>query len=103
MIYAMAKIDFMGNDDVNFCGFVIKQVPSVQDWENDMRELLENDFEEDRYITIYHSDNDGTPFDSVDEVMNVIKICEIDKNTFDILMKTLGHQYGLLARCMMGY
>lgn len=99
MIYAIAQISFLGNDDIDFEGYVLKEVSSIQSWEEHMRQAVEQEMENGG-LTIYHSDNDGTPFETVQDVMDTISIDEIDKNTFDVLRHTLGHSYGLIASFM---
>jgi hypothetical protein len=94
-MFAMIKIDFVGNDDFHFQGFKIGQTSSVQATLDVIRENLEQAFEdEDGIIEIYHSDNDQTPFESLEEVMDTLSVEEITEAEFNTLKKFIGEEYG---------
>lgn len=92
-MYVIVKINFLGNDDFDFQGYVIGQALSVEDIEDKIKKNLDDEFQ-DGVFTIYHSDNDGTPFESSEDVMNTLKIKEITKEQYDNLMELLGNNYG---------
>lgn len=94
-MYAMIKIDFVGNDDFHFQGFKIGMTKSIQATIELIRDNLEQEFEDDGGILeIYHSDNDQTPFESVDEVMQTLEINEISEVEYQTLKKFIGTDYG---------
>lgn len=95
MKYGFVEIYFLGNDDVNFQGFKFQPVDNLENWQQVIKENLEQEFLENRYLTIYHSDNDGTPFSSVDEVMDTLEFKELTKEEFEMLDKLFPqHEYG---------
>lgn len=94
-MFAMINIDFVGNDDFHFQGFKIGLTKSVQATLDLIRNNLEQAFEdEDGILDIYHSDNDHTPFESVDEVMDNIEVQEITEAEYNTLKKFVGTDYG---------
>jgi hypothetical protein len=94
MEYVMAEINFSGNDDVNFQGFKLACVESLEDWQNQIKAKVEERFEENGYVEIYHSDNDSTPFDSAEELINTVTLKKITKAEFEAVSSVVGQSYG---------
>lgn len=95
MEYVIAKINFSGNDDVDFRGFVVQEVTSLEDWKNQIKTKIDNKFEEDGgAVEIYHSDNDSTPFESAEELFNTVKLKKITQEEFEAITRVIGASYG---------
>jgi hypothetical protein len=90
MEYAIAKVYFLGNDDVNFQGFTARKVESLKDWKAQIKEAMKAEIESEGYIEISNSDNCATPFDSVEELMNTITFKKITEEEFNTLKNLLG-------------
>lgn len=90
MEYVLLNVDFTGNDDAHVEGFQAREVVSEKEWLKQIKATLKEEFKNDGYMTIYHSDNDGTPFDSVDEVLSIISTQVITKEEFLTLEKLFG-------------
>lgn len=89
-MYAIAKLNYSGNDDASVQGFLAKEVKSIADWEKKIRSGLESEFEESDYMELYYSDNNSTPFASVDEVMGTFTIKKITKAEYETLVRIFG-------------
>ena len=88
MEYVLLKMSFVGNDDANVEGFVAKPVESQKAWEKQIKNAIKADLDDSSgCMTIYHSDNDGTPFESVAEVWQTLKFKKITEDQFDALSK----------------
>ena len=94
MEYVIAEIDFLGNYDVDFKGFVAKEVTSLKDWKNQIKTKVEKLFEDSRYTEIYHSDNDKTTFESAEELFATVKLKKITQEEFEVISRLVGQSYG---------
>lgn len=94
MTYAIAKIYFLGSDDVNYQGLMLKEVESAKLWQEAVQKVVEQEFEENRYMTIYHSDNCGTIFNTVEQVMKTLSFVEIEKKTYEEISSIVGKNFG---------
>jgi hypothetical protein len=90
MEYVMAKVSFLGSDDVNFKGFTAMKVDSLENWKKSTEECVREVIEEECHIKVYHSDNCATYFDSAEEILNSIKFQKITEDEFKTLSKLLG-------------
>ena len=100
MEYVIAEINFSGNDDVDFRGFVAQEVTSLEDWKNQIKTKIDAKFEEDSYVEIYHSDNDSTPFESAEELFDTIKLKKVTQQEFEVITRVIGSSYGNTADFM---
>lgn len=97
MEYVLLNVDFTGNDDAHVEGFQAREVVSEKEWLKQIKSALKEEFKDDGYITIYHSDNDGTPFDSVEEVLSIISTKVITKEEFLMLERLFGSYQNVVS------
>lgn len=90
MEYVMAKVSFLGSDDVNFKGFTAMKVDSLESWQKNTENFAKEIIEEDGHIKVYHSDNCATYFDSAEEILRSIKFSKITEDEFKTLSRLLG-------------
>lgn len=91
MEYVMVEISFLGNDDIDFQGFKICEVESKKEWEKQIKNNIQQELDDgDGNFTIYSSDNDGTPFESLEEVWDTLTFKKINEEEFKIVSKVLG-------------
>jgi hypothetical protein len=90
MEYVMAKVSFLGSDDVNFKGFTAMKVDSLENWKKSVEECVAEVIEEEGHIKVYHSDNCATYFESAEEILRSIKFQKITEDEFKVLSKLLG-------------
>lgn len=95
MELVLAKINFSGSDDVNYEGYVVREVNSLKDWKDQVKASITNRFEEGNgFLEVYHSDNDQTTFESVEELFDKITFRKITTEQYKALDELSLTQFG---------
>lgn len=88
-IYGMVKWSMLGSDDYRHTGFTIQKIYNLEHFEKQIKENVENWFEDNYYKEIYYSDNNFTTVGKA-EILSSLKFSEISKNDFDSFKNVLG-------------
>lgn len=91
MEYVMLEVDFTGNDDAHVVGFIAREVESEKEWLKQIKSAIREKLKDnDGYIDIYNSDNNSTPFESLDDVLDTFSMKKITKEEFLVLSNLFG-------------
>lgn len=88
MEYILLNINFVGSDDAPIDGFIAREVESEKEWLKQIKSSIKEEFKENDYLEIYHSDNCSTPMESVEEVLSMFSMKKITQEQF-LVLKTL--------------
>lgn len=87
----MLNIDWIGNDDAPITGFIVREVESQKEWNKQIKVAVKDKLKDnDGYLEIYNSDNCSTPFESVDEVLDIFSMRTVTKEEFMVLKNIFG-------------
>lgn len=91
MEYILLNVNFNGNDDANVVGFIAREVESEKEWLKQIKSAIKQELKDnDGYLEISNSDNCSTPFESLDEVLDIFSMIKITKEEFLVLSNLFG-------------
>lgn len=96
-IYGMVTWSMLGSDDYYHTGFKIQKIFTLEHFEQQIKNNVEQWFSEDSYKEIYYSDNNFSTVEK-DDILSSLKFKQLSQKEFNVLQTVIGGketiQYG---------